>query len=197
MRRSEYLEYQRAAAAVVQQVFPFIETWQIEIAGFGLEDPSQVLALITVFNEPRRNGGGFCGKLLICLPAKAGKKGPECPMHHHMGHSARKDEGFFGVFGTLIVRLADGTEHEITPGQTVFLRAGTKHALRAKDENGAVVFEFSDADRRVDYFDNKAITRNPKIDEDVPDYQPPEVCQLGFPILGSTGLRLKPQRVGS
>lgn len=193
MKRSQYIEYQKKAASVVRRVFPFIKPWQIEIAGFGLEDPHQILALINLFNEPRVYGGGFCGKLLICLPAKAGQRGPECPMHHHLGRSAKKDEGFFVVWGTLIIRLADGTERKLKAGQTAFLRAGTEHALRAKDKAGTVFFEFSDADRRVDVFENKAITRDPDIEEDVPDYKPPEVCRFGFPILGSIGLRLNPQ----
>jgi len=176
MKRSKYLELQRRAAELACKVFPFVQPAQIEIAGFGLEDDAQMLALINLFNET------FCGKLLVSLP------GWTCPFHHHLSAEGKKDEGFYVVFGMLIVIEPDGKRHVAMAGETIYMPAGTIHALTAGSE-GAVYFEFSERDNRIDVFDDTLVKRDPPIEEDVPGYVVPEG---GFRILGATGIRLKP-----
>jgi len=177
MKRSRYQELQKQAAGLAQKVLPFIQPAQIEIAGFGLEDESQLLALVNLFNET------FCGKLLISLP------GWTCPSHHHLSLEGKKDEGFFVVFGQLVViEPYDAGRHVANAGEPIYMPAGTKHALTAGPE-GAVYFEFSERDERIDVFSNPTVTRDPEIEEDVPGYSAPEG---GFQILGDGGIRLKP-----
>lgn len=178
MKRSEYIELQRDAAVLAQRVFPFIKLGQIEIAGFGLDDGVHLLGLINLFNET------FCGKLLISLP------GWICPPHHHLSATNKKDEGFYVVFGTLVVTAPRDKVYRINPGETLYLPAGTIHQLSAEGE-GAVYFEFSEKDTRTDIFvgTGRKITRDPPIEEDVAGFTPPAG---GFPVLGSVGVRLTP-----
>jgi len=191
MKRSEYQKHQALAAVVAQKVFPFIRAEQIEIAGFGLEKPSQyILGLVNLFNQSKAGDKtrGFCGKLLICLPATDNDTGPECPMHHHAsteGEVKSKNEGFFVVHGVLLIRNGSGDNYLLRAGQTAYLPAGARHALSAGTDEGCVFFEFSDLDQRVDVFDDPKITRDPEIEEDVKDYVPTDT---GFPILGQEGL---------
>jgi len=194
MKRSEYQNIQKRACEVAQRVFPFIRPEEIEVAGFGLEKPNEfLLCLINLFNQVKtvdKDLGGFCGKLLICLPGLNGQEAPVCPMHHHassLGEFASKNEAFYVVYGILSIRLASGDYYHLSAGQTVYLPAGTKHALNAGTDEGCVFFEFSDLDRRLDYFDDSRIVRDPEIEEDIPDFVPPA---KGFTILGQQGLQL-------
>ena len=194
MLRTVYVELQERAAAVVQQLFPFVTADQIEIAGFGKEKPKEcLLALLNLFNQQKTSiipDGGFCDKLLILLPGENGEPGPECPMHHHRskdGWRFSKNEGFWVAFGGLILRDGKGIEHGVLAGETVYLPAGARHAMRAADLRGCIVFEFSDLDQRTDIFDDPAITRDPKIEEDVPSHVP---LTRGFIIRGEGGLQL-------
>jgi len=178
MKRSRYMQLQLAAVTLARKALPHanIQPYQVEIAWFGIEDESRLLGLINLFNET------FCGKLLVSLP------GWICPFHHHLSATAKKDEGFYVVYGTLVIMGETGTDRIVEAGQTGFLPAGSIHGLTAEKE-GAVYFEFSERDTRTDIFSLTEVIRDPKIEEDVPDFVP---NPNGFPILGSCGLRLKP-----
>ena len=179
MKRSEYIALQIQATELVNQALPYLKVkpGQIEIAGFGMDDGVHLLALVNIFNET------FCGKLLISLP------GWICPAHHHLAVDKQKDEGFLVIYGLLIVTEPDGARHEIPAGtQTLYMLAGVIHQLSA-GPNGAVYFEFSEADTRTDVFPYDRVTRDPEIEEDVEGYTPPKG---GFKILGDEGVRLVP-----
>lgn len=179
MKRSRYFELQKNAAKLAQKALPGFEIRpeHVEIAWFGIENSNYLLGLVNVFNEKT-----FCGKLLVSLP------GWVCPSHHHLSAAGKKDEGFLVVLGTLIVSLPDGTQCSAQAGGTIYMKAGTIHALSSGDE-GAVYFEFSETDARIDVFTDIKIVRDPRIDEDVAGYVPPKG---GFQILGNIGLRLEP-----
>jgi mannose-6-phosphate isomerase-like protein (cupin superfamily) len=168
---------QKEVAQAAQKVLPWIQPETIEIAGFGLEDDVHLLALMNIFNE-----AGFCGKILVSLP------GWTCPMHHHLGKEHKKDEGFLVLSGTLQVTTPT-QNYAVQAGQTLFLQAGTRHALSSASSEGVVYIEFSDRDTRTDIFDDVRVRRDPEIEEDVPGYVAP---RGGFKIWGEEGPRLNP-----
>ena len=129
---------------------PLPQACEVEIAELGLGHwEVEGLGLVVRVNEPE-----YCSKWITLLP------GQECPKHYHK----MKKETFLAIQG-VVELIANGETIVLEPGDQFTIKPGVWHSFSSK--NGAVIEEVSTHDENSDsYFENKAIVRDPVIEED-------------------------------
>ncbi len=164
------LYYRKAGIALTDA-----EREHIEVADFGLGSVKDIgLQLITYINTDR-----VCAKEMVLLP------GQTCPEHIHVPTNGMegKEETFRCRYGEVylyvegkgerkniraVVPESDVTVfHEVIlrPGQQYTIYPGTRHWFQGGPE-GAVISEFSThSTDETDFFTDKRIVRETKIDE--------------------------------
>ena len=96
-----------------------------------------------------------CAKELVLFPGQA------CPEHRHppVGDDPGKEETFRCRSGVVLLRIGDGPEITLRPGEQYTIPPDTLHSFRAGPE-GAVVSEFSTRSRdELDVFSDPQIVR--------------------------------------
>lgn len=178
MKKSEYLAqvekalvfYDKAGIALTPA-----ERENVEIADFGLGRVNKIgLQLITYINTDR-----VCAKEMVLLP------GQTCPEHIHVPTNGMegKEETFRCRYGEVYLYVdGDGAQQDIVgtvpdsdvtvfhevilrPGQQYTIYPGTRHWFQGGPD-GAVVSEFSThSTDETDFFTDKNIIRETKIEE--------------------------------
>jgi D-lyxose ketol-isomerase len=143
----------RAAAALAAAGIVLTEAERdgIEVADFGLGRLEDYGLQIVVYVNTER----VCAKELVLFPGQA------CPEHRHppVGDDPGKEETFRCRSGIVYLRVGDGCEIVLRPGEQHTIPPDTLHSFRAGPE-GAVVSEFSTRSRdELDVFTDPRIVR--------------------------------------